>query len=680
MEEIIKKLNPAEVSTLMKLMKLSAGESATKPSKKLELPTIDLKLDGPNTYLSWSRRVRYILAGRNLEGYLTGEVTEPEDSERRDEWKSTHMLVYIWLLNSLVPTIAATVDGIEKVKDVWEKLRRTYDGVGNNLRVFQIKGEVDATVQGERTVQEYATELERLWLDYDHFSPRASCKDPGCKEREAFLQERTMVFLKGLTSEFAQRIALLLAQPKIPTLEEAVSAMIQEETRIRLQAGTGGLPVVKSAMAASSNTGSRGETRQCYNCGTVGHLRHACTKPPKEGDSGGRVQFGGRGRGRGGRRGERGAGNRANMMVAEEGEATEMVFTEEDHMLLEILRRKQRVAGDGDRRSGTEETSKGNSATYAHPIKCTDDIHALASMSPDRSSEWIVDSGASRHVTGNASEFSSADSIQTADGTFQPVVGKGTVNCTGSEKGTGRRLGTGTWSNGLWYLDREGLDSALVSMVEKAGVGSEMSAESELMLHHQRLGHSSFGTLSRLNVQTQYGAVVKVLRSDNGTEYTNKVFGEYLSSHGIQHQTTCPYTPAQNGVAKKDPKWKAAMHEELGALEKNRTWELVKLPEGKRAVGCKWVFTSAPGKGLIFRKNGHVNIEGYCDSDWASCADDRRSTSGYCIFVGGNLVSWKSKKQSVVARSTAEAEYRAMALGVTELLWLKSMLVELKLD
>ncbi|XP_020263949.1 uncharacterized protein LOC109839906 [Asparagus officinalis] len=81
---------------------------------------------------------------------------------------------------------------------------------------------------------------------------------------------------------------------------------------------------------------------------------------------------------------------------------------------------------------------------------------------------------------------------------------------------------------------------------------------------------------------------------------------------------------------------------------------------------------SAPGNGLIFRKNGHVSIEGYCDSDWASCADDRRSTSGYCIFVGGNLVSWKSKKQSVVARSTAEAEYRAMALGVTELLWLKN--------
>jgi hypothetical protein len=48
---------------------------------------------------------------------------------------------------------------------------------------------------------------------------------------------------------------------------------------------------------------------------------------------------------------------------------------------------------------------------------------------------------------------------------------------------------------------------------------------------------------------------------------------------------------------------------------------------------------SAPEKGLIFRKNGHMSIEDYCDSDWASCSDDRRSTSGYCIFVGGNLVS-----------------------------------------
>jgi len=85
-----------------------------------------------------------------------------------------------------------------------------------------------------------------------------------------------------------------------------------------------------------------------------------------------------------------------------------------------------------------------------------------------------------------------------------------------------------------------------------------------------------------------------------------------------------------------------------------------------------------PGKGLWFRKNGHLDVEGYCDADWVSSKDDRRSTSGYCVFVGGNLVSWRSKKQAVVARSTAEAEYRAMALSLCEMLWLKGLLEELQ--
>lgn len=86
-----------------------------------------------------------------------------------------------------------------------------------------------------------------------------------------------------------------------------------------------------------------------------------------------------------------------------------------------------------------------------------------------------------------------------------------------------------------------------------------------------------------------------------------------------------------------------------------------------------------PGKGLLFKKNGHIDVEGYCDANWASCPDDRRSTSSYCVFVGGNLVIWRSKKQPVVSRSTAEAEYRAMSQSLSELLRIKNLLTELKL-
>jgi hypothetical protein len=84
------------------------------------------------------------------------------------------------------------------------------------------------------------------------------------------------------------------------------------------------------------------------------------------------------------------------------------------------------------------------------------------------------------------------------------------------------------------------------------------------------------------------------------------------------------------------------------------------------------------GKGSWFRAKQHLNLEGYCDADWANSRDDRRSTSGYCVFVGGNFVSWRSKKQVVVSRSAAEAEHRAMALALCEVMFRKGLLKELR--
>jgi len=89
---------------------------------------------------------------------------------------------------------------------------------------------------------------------------------------------------------------------------------------------------------------------------------------------------------------------------------------------------------------------------------------------------------------------------------------------------------------------------------------------------------------------------------------------------------------------------------------------------------------SSLGKGLLFSQHDHLKIKAYTNADWAGLIMDRRSTLGYCTFMGGNLVTWQSKKQSVVDKSSAEAEFRAMAQGACETLWLKILLTELGFD
>ena len=71
-----------------------------------------------------------------------------------------------------------------------------------------------------------------------------------------------------------------------------------------------------------------------------------------------------------------------------------------------------------------------------------------------------------------------------------------------------------------------------------------------------------------------------------------------------------------------------------------------------------------PGIGLYFQKNSERAISVYTDASWAGELTNCRSTSGYCTYIWGNLVTWRSKKQSVVSRSSVEAEYRALAEGM----------------
>ncbi|XP_055814230.1 secreted RxLR effector protein 161-like [Solanum dulcamara] len=85
-----------------------------------------------------------------------------------------------------------------------------------------------------------------------------------------------------------------------------------------------------------------------------------------------------------------------------------------------------------------------------------------------------------------------------------------------------------------------------------------------------------------------------------------------------------------------------------------------------------------PVKEVLLSSNGSLLMTAYCDADRASCPMSRRSVTGYLIKLGNSLITWKSKKQINVSRSSTESEYRSLATTLSEIIWLSGLLKELE--
>ncbi|KAB2629696.1 hypothetical protein D8674_034491 [Pyrus ussuriensis x Pyrus communis] len=88
---------------------------------------------------------------------------------------------------------------------------------------------------------------------------------------------------------------------------------------------------------------------------------------------------------------------------------------------------------------------------------------------------------------------------------------------------------------------------------------------------------------------------------------------------------------------------------------------------------------NAPGQRFLFLAENNLKLSAFWDSDWVGCPITRRSTTGYCVFLGNSLISWRTKRQKTVSLSSARAEYRAMMGTCCELTWLRSLLRDLQL-
>ena len=114
----------------------------------------------------------------------------------------------------------------------------------------------------------------------------------------------------------------------------------------------------------------------------------------------------------------------------------------------------------------------------------------------------------------------------------------------------------------------------------------------------------------------------------------------------------------------------------------NKLSQYLQAPTVQHWSACNHVLRYLKGTSrldLHFKLALRMNLECFANVDWASNLDDKRSTSGHCVFLGGTLVYWSSKKQKVVAKSFAEFEYRSLSSAATEVIWLQFLFLDLSI-
>lgn len=189
--------------------KISAVQSTTTAPSTREIVSLNalqvaVKLDGPMTYLTWARSTRLLIQGRGLEGYLTGEAKKPARGESGvTQWEMENSIVLAFLLNTMTPSVARSVQLLETAHEVWEAVAQMYSQKTNSAQEFDIRSQLRELRQGEMSVTDYATELKRLWSEADHYRTFAPSTPADVEGFQKYLErEQVQDFLYGLNPEF----------------------------------------------------------------------------------------------------------------------------------------------------------------------------------------------------------------------------------------------------------------------------------------------------------------------------------------------------------------------------------------------------------------------------------------------------------------------------------------------
>lgn len=517
MSDISETTTPPTVPATGASTTTSVAAPTTNEPHSIQITSI--KLNGDN-FVRWSQSVQMYIRGRGKTGYLTGTIPEPAPEDPHyAKWDSENSMVMTWLVNSMEEDISSNYLCYPTARELWENINQMYSDLGNQSQVYEITLKLEEVKQGGDSVTKYFNTLKRLWQELDMFTTiQWQCTADGSLYKKKLEDGRIFKFLIGLNVEFDEVRGRIISRQPLPSLGEVFSEVRREESRRIVMLGKNHIPgnVEGSALATTGPgkaAGQKPSTKEigeksrvwCDHCNKPRHTRETCWK-----------LHGKPGNWKGSHEGRFNKPASANQVLSN------TLSQEQIGQLLKLL-----------------DSNSGLSSASNLSLAQTGKIH-LASSALKQSSPWILDSGASNHMTSLSKCFktytptSGFQQIKTADGSLSPIVGKGSVDLTSDiklknvlhvprlscnllsihklckdsnchvdfytphcliqEMGSGRKIGSAKQVDGMYLLDGGEPRAGDVQ-----GIGNAASpAADSIMLWHCRLGHPSVNYLKRL--------------------------------------------------------------------------------------------------------------------------------------------------------------------------------------
>ncbi|GAU24468.1 hypothetical protein TSUD_319450 [Trifolium subterraneum] len=579
------------------------------PNESVTAALVSPPLDGKN-YHAWSKSMMKAVIMKNKLCFMDGSCPMPDPFDPTYEpWIRCNNLVLSWLMNSVILAISQSLVYTDTAAQAWIDLKARFSRA-DRVRVSTLQREMYALRQDSSSVTEFFTKLKGLWQELELYRPIPNCTCTfqcvceAMRNAKKFREEDLiLLFLTGLNEQYVMvRSQILLMEP-FPQLNAAFGMVIQHESLDGLDTTLANdqEDQVSAAINFARKPNGKGfappkNDKLCTFCHKTNHVVDNCFKkhgfPPGYRFRDGTVV------------GNRTHGNSVNHIDGENAESKSIIedrvatFSSEEYQALMALL-KSKNAGEGP--SQVNNIAKCVASSY-----CNNDKQGISSSQLDT---CIIDSGATDHVCASLSLFSSYRQVNVIpvklpNGSIVSTDIIGNITLTSEleiknvflcyiQNSMQKMIGSGRMINGLFYLEGTQFKAQTVNKMEfccdichfAKQKKFPYSASNSRAIHCLELlhmdiwgpfstptthGHKYFLTVmddfsrftwvillkgkyeaaSKIQDFIQYsenhfGHKVKFLRSDNGPEFLS--LSKFYLSKGIQHQTSCVYTPQQNG-------------------------------------------------------------------------------------------------------------------------------------